>query len=613
MDLLAYFRVLRRRWLLIVALVIAGGTIGAASTLLSGDAASAGKHYKATHTLVFQGSSDSGGNSSSSSSGGGGSGSARPAFTNLEQIAILVTTGDVPTAVAKKLGMEPHEVTERITTETDSTSNTLAITGIETDAKGAERLTDAVAQQTIDTLNVKEQARFDKLSRDTIARTDKLRSDIAALDAQIGGPGASDIARAERDGLVDQYRLAFERFQQLAADGAPTGGLSTLETASSVPIGTSAYNTLLDRGQLGENHQRADTQQTQQDKSTGSSSTPSFDSPISRGLLGAFLGLLLGVGLALIAERLDQRLRTREDVSAAFALPVLAEVPRLAAQQVRDKEVVVQTAPISRAAEAYRAVRSSLLFQNAHLDGSGMSEGNTAGNGAGSGTSDDTTHNALVVLVVSAIPGEGKTTTSVNLAAAFAETGSSVLVVNCDFRRPMAHTYLRVADKPRRTLRTAIPGVWFVSRAVSDSDVNPAQVVAAQQQVISRARDHFDVIVLDTAPLLTANDAVEIVPSADLVVVVSRFQTTTSNHATRAMELLHRVQAPTAGIVVVGAPEDAGAYYYYQYKGRGRRDAARAPAAAESADSDAAAYDADAVAATDGLFAGPGSEPGRSG
>jgi Mrp family chromosome partitioning ATPase/capsular polysaccharide biosynthesis protein len=609
MDLLAYFRVLRRRWALIVALVVVGGTIGAASTLLSGDAASAGRHYKATHTLVFQGSTDGSGSSSSS---GSGSGSARPAFTNLEQIAILVTTGDVPTEVAKDLGMEPHEVTERITTESDSTSNTLAITGIGTDAKSAERLSDAVAQQTIDTLNIKEQARFDKLSRDTIARTEKLRNDIAALDAQIGGPGGSELARAERDGLVDQYRLAFERFQQLAADGAPTGALSTLETAASVPIGTSAYNTLLDRGQLGENHQRADQQQTQQngDGSSGSASSPSFDSPVSRGLLGAFLGLLLGVGLALIAERFDQRLRTREDVSAAFALPVLAEVPRLAAQQVRDKEVVVQTAPISRAAEAYRAVRSSLLFQNAHLDGFGVSEGNTGGNGAGSATSDATTHDALVVMVASAIPGEGKTTTSVNLAAAFAETGSSVLVVNCDFRRPTAHSYLRVADKPRRTLRTAIPGVWFVSRAVANPDVNPAQVIAAQQQVITRAREHFDVIVLDTAPLLTANDAVEIVPSADLVVVVSRFQTTTSDHAKRAMELLHRVQAPAAGVVVVGTPEDAGAYYYYQYKGRGRREPS--PAVPEGADAEAV-YDADAIAATDGLFAGPGSEPRSSG
>jgi Mrp family chromosome partitioning ATPase/capsular polysaccharide biosynthesis protein len=599
MDLLAYFRVLRRRWALIFAFVVAGGTIGAASTLLGGEASGSGKHYKATHTLVFQSLTDS---SSSSSSG---SGSARPAFTNLEQIAILVTTGDVPTEAAEKLGMEPHQVTERITTESDSTSNTLSITGIGTDSKDAERLTDAVAQQTIDTLNQKEQARFDKISRDTIARLDQLRADIAALDSQLGAPGASDISRAERDGLVDQYRLTFERFQQLAVQGAPTGTLSTLETAAAVPIGTSAYNTLLDRGQLGENHQRAEAQQTEKDGTSGSSSSPSFDSPVSRGLLGAFLGLLVGVGVALVAERLDQRLRTRDDVAAAFGLPVLAEVPRLNAEQLREKEIVLQTAPISRAAEAYRAVRSSLLFQNAHLDGSGSS----GGNGAGATTPDAANKKSLVVMVTSPVPNDGKTTTSVNLAAAFAETSASVLVLNCDFRRPMAHVYLRAADTPRRTLRTAIPGVWFVSRAVSDPDANPAQVIAAQQNVITTARDHFDIIILDTAPLLTANDAVEIVPSADLVLLVARFQSTTADNAQRAMELLHRVDAPTAGVVVAGTPEDAGAYYYYQYRGRRRRDEP-VPAGGSHG---VARYDADAAEATDGLFAGSGGEPGSSG
>src|SRR5918995_3585950 len=203
MDLLAYFRVLRRRWALIFALVVVGGTLGAASTFLSGDAAGSSGHYKATNTLVFQ--TDGGGTSSSGS--GSQSSSSGSAFTNLSQIAVLVVTGDVPTQAARKLGMEPHQVTERITTESDSNANTLAITAIDTDSKDAERLADTVGRQVIDTLNQKEQERFDKISRDTIGRLEKLRADIAALDSQIGGAAGSDIARAERDGLVDQYRL----------------------------------------------------------------------------------------------------------------------------------------------------------------------------------------------------------------------------------------------------------------------------------------------------------------------------------------------------------------------------------------------------------------------
>jgi Mrp family chromosome partitioning ATPase/capsular polysaccharide biosynthesis protein len=594
MDLLSYFRVLRRRWALIFALALIGGTLGAASTFLSGDATSSNGHYKAVNTLVFENSNNNG--SSSSSSGSSSSSAADPAFTNLTQVAVLATTGDVPTQVAKKLDMQPHQVTERITSESDNTANTLAITAIDSDAKSAERLADTVGQQLIDTLNQKEQARYDKVSRDTIARLDKLRGDISALDAQVGAGPGSDTARAERDGLVDQYRLTFERFQQLASSGAATGGLSTLETASAVPISTSAYNTLRDRAQLGENNRQAETQQQPQDNSTRSTSAPSFDSPISRGLLGAFLGLIIGIGVALIAERFDRRLRTRDDVAAAFELPVLAEVPQLERDQLREKAVVVHTAPISRPAEAYRAVRSSLLFQNAHLDGA-------SGNGSRNAAPNAATHSALVVMVASAVPGEGKTTTSVNIAAAFAETGASVLVVNCDFRRPMAHTYLGTVDKPRRTLRTVIPGVWYVSRATSDPNANPAQVIAAQRNVIDSARDHFDVVVLDTAPLLTANDAMEIVPSADLVLLVARFQSTTADNATRAMELLNRVQAPVTGVVVVGTPEDSGAYYYYQYRTRGRRDRAGGQAEVEGADG-GVLYDADASDADDGLFAG---------
>ena len=566
MDLLSYFRVLRRRWVLIFALALIGGTIGAASTFLSGDATTSNGHYKAVNTLVFENSNNNGNGSSSSSSSSSSSG-VNPAFTNLTQVAVLATTGDVPVQVGKKLNMEPHQVTERITTETDSNANTLAVTAIDQDAKASERLADTVGQQLIDTLNQKEQARYDRLSRDTVSRLDQLRGQIAGLDAQIGSGPGTDTVRAERDGLVDQYRLAFERFQQLASTGAATGGLSTLETASAVPISTSAYNTLRDRAQLGQNNQQAETQQQQQqqDNGTRSTSAPSFDSPISRGLLGAFLGLIIGVGVALVAERFDRRLRTRDDVAAAFELPVLAEVPQLTREQLREKAVVLNAAPMSRTAEAYRAVRSSLLFQNAHLDGA-------SGNGSGNGGPSAATHSSLVV--------------------------------NCDFRRPMAHAYLGTVDKPRRTLRTVVPGVWYVSRPTSDPNTNPAQVIAAQRKVIESARDHFDVVVLDTAPLLTANDAVEVVPSADLVLLVARFQSTTSDNATRSMELLSRVQAPVAGVVVVGTPEDSGAYYYYQYRTRGRRDGTRPQAESEGADADRSVYDTEAPDADDSLFAG---------
>jgi Mrp family chromosome partitioning ATPase len=119
-------------------------------------------------------------------------------------------------------------------------------------------------------------------------------------------------------------------------------------------------------------------------------------------------------------------------------------------------------------------------------------------------------------------------------------------------------------------LKTPISGVHYVSSVVAEGAANPAQIVAAQRKVIASAREHFDVIVLDTAPLLLANDAVQVVGCADSVLLVARFESTTIDRAQRAMELLSRVEAPVAGVVLVATPEESGGYYYYS----SQRDAA---------------------------------------
>ena len=177
-------------------------------------------------------------------------------------------------------------------------------------------------------------------------------------------------------------------------------------------------------------------------------------------------------------------------------------------------------------------------------------------------------HGRLVIMVTSASPREGKTSTSANLAAVFAEAGASVLIVNCDFRRPMIHRLLNVEDLPRTVQSTSIPGVKVVTNVLADPNANPAQVVAAQRQVIAAARERFDVIILDTAPILTANDAVEVVGSADLVLLIARAEVTTSDKAERMMEVLIRLEAPIGGVVLVASSEAPTDYYYYYQRNR---------------------------------------------
>jgi Mrp family chromosome partitioning ATPase len=143
-----------------------------------------------------------------------------------------------------------------------------------------------------------------------------------------------------------------------------------------------------------------------------------------------------------------------------------------------------------------------------------------------------------------------------------------VLIVNCDFRRPTIHHHFGVQDVPRTVQSTQIPNVKIVTNVLTDPNANPAQIVAAQRQVVAAARDRFSVIILDTAPMLTANDAVEAVGVADLVLLVARANVTTTDRAERSMEILTRLEAPLGGVVLVATDQPTSDYYYYYQRGR---------------------------------------------
>ena len=250
---------------------------------------------------------------------------------------------------------------------------------------------------------------------------------------------------------------------------------------------------------------------------------------------------------------------------------MLAEVPKLTTAQQRQHELLAVSAPLSPRRGGVPAVRTSLLFQQTATAPERPSIAAASGNGAGADPHtlfEPEQIGSIVVMVTSASPGEGKTTTSANLAAVFGEAGSSVLLLNCDFRRPTLHEMFGLQDVPRRVQDTSVPGVKIVTNVLADASMNPAQVVAAQRQIIASARDRFDVVILDTAPLLTANDAIEAVSAADLVLLVARPDLSTSDSAQRSMDLLNRLDAPLAGVVLVAVSEAANDYYYYSQRGR---------------------------------------------
>lgn len=282
--------------------------------------------------------------------------------------------------------------------------------------------------------------------------------------------------------------------------------------------------------------------------------------PGTRAWLGGLVGLALGVGVVLLLDRFDARLRRREDVEAASGLTVIAEIPKLNRKAHRSVDVQVLESPRSRSSEAYRVIRGAIIYALSQRVPRGHVNG--------------TQHPAAVLMVTSADAGEGKTVTVANLAAVFAEGGLNVLVINCDFRRPRIHRYLiddtplapEVDDvlAPRETM---IPGVHLVTGIGEGSaETNPIEVVALQQQLIDAYRGSYHVILLDTAPFLATNDASELLSRTDLVTVVVRSGRTTAESAHRVAEVLERFAAPVLGIVFNGSDETRGAqYYYYGY------------------------------------------------
>jgi polysaccharide biosynthesis transport protein len=284
------------------------------------------------------------------------------------------------------------------------------------------------------------------------------------------------------------------------------------------------------------------------------------------------LGLTTGVGLAFLLEAMDNTVRTPEQAQAISALPSLGMIPlgsrastefasqrRLSLAASREAvELVTQSRPKSQMAESYRSLRTSLLL--------------TSVGGP-----------PRVILVTSALPQEGKTTTSINLAIVLAQKGTRVLLMDSDLRRPSIHKTLGMG--PRSGLSNVLTGNIELEQAIIRSTIlpnlfllpagtpppNPAELLASSKMkdVLVQLGEEYDHIVIDTPPTLSVTDAVVISTAADRVVLVIRSGQTTKQALRRARDLLLQVNARVCGVLMnavdLNSPDY---YYYYEYQGK---------------------------------------------
>ncbi len=288
-------------------------------------------------------------------------------------------------------------------------------------------------------------------------------------------------------------------------------------------------------------------------------------------LLGIFMGLGLGVGIAFVKEYLDHSVRSSEDLEK-LGLTTISIVPKINIKsalekiqqngKVDDEEYALKSRlishydPKSTVAEAYRTLRTNIQFMNPD--------------------------NPLRSLVVSSGgPGDGKSTTVANMAIAFANLGKKVLLIDGDLRKPILHKVFDVPRGPGLTHRlvqdlndqdvireTQVPDLYLVT--CGDVPPNPSELLASWKlkDFIARMKAEYDIVLLDSPPIIAVTDASILSTLTDAIMLVVNSGRTDQRVLKRSINLLSQVNTNLIGAVLNGVNISAGYdsyYYYYHY------------------------------------------------
>lgn len=288
---------------------------------------------------------------------------------------------------------------------------------------------------------------------------------------------------------------------------------------------------------------------------TGLISVPTSP-PIRAGLLGLF-GLMLGALVAIVIERLNRRIDTREELAEIVDLPIIAEIgfiPEKKRGHDGDGNLLLSGVW----AEPYRRIRSAIQFVQAN----------------------EPTEHGSVFLMTSASPGEGKSTSAALTAQALAEVGIPTVVVGGDFRRPEIDRLLGVPRDPslqdmarldvgRASVddvvhKSRYEGLWVAPAGRGTREV--VGLIEAAREVCDESKRRGATVVVDSSPLQAANDTIDLLPSVDYVIMVIRAGSTTEANLLDAVAMLRRMDAKILGLVLIGTKSmGKQQVYYYDY------------------------------------------------
>jgi len=264
--------------------------------------------------------------------------------------------------------------------------------------------------------------------------------------------------------------------------------------------------------------------------------------------LGGVLGLMFGLGLAFFLEYMDTTVKSLDDVERYLGVPVLAVVPK-------DVGVLHRCSGYSPDAEAYRILRTNIEFNRKSPDANCLS-------------------------VVSGGAGEGKSTTMMNLAYVCAQGGYNVLLIDADLRRPSLHTHFEVSHATGLTnylttdirledvvLRTQVENLFFLPSGLLPAD--SAGLLNSQRMVdlIAEVKSRFDLVLIDSPPILGVSDASVLANLADMTMIVVQHRKLPRHMLMRVKQSVENVGGKVVGVVLnnVDLRSDAQYQYYTSY------------------------------------------------
>jgi polysaccharide biosynthesis transport protein len=264
--------------------------------------------------------------------------------------------------------------------------------------------------------------------------------------------------------------------------------------------------------------------------------------------LGVIIGLIVGVGLAFFIEYLDTSVKTIDDVERALQAPVLGVIP----QNVGS---LLEEGPDSPHAEAYRVLRTNIMFSQK-----------------------DPKLNTLTI--VSAGAGEGKSTTTFNLAVAFAQNGQRILIVDSDLRRPSIHKFFKVSNAigltnyllKQNTLEeviqtTPLPTLDFMPSGKLPSSSMGVLSSNPMKELIKELKRRYDWVFFDSPPIMGVSDASILASEVDMVLQVIQYRRYPQPMTIRAKQMIEKVGGNLLGIVLnnISMASDENYYYYSGY------------------------------------------------